>query len=81
MFALNAVTFLTLKNIALALAIVNLVMLAAVLVCLLLFHTINRAKRQPEAQTRSFFDTPDNAEEEKPSRDSGETASGDRKTK
>lgn len=56
MFALNAVTFSALKGTALAVAAVNAVLLAAVLVCLLLAHGLKKQKKQPEQKTRSFFD-------------------------
>ncbi len=53
MFTLIAVTFSALKGTALAVAIVNAVVLAAVLVCLFLAV---RCKKEPEKQPRSFFD-------------------------
>lgn len=58
MSALLAVTFSGLKGSALAVAIVNAVVLAAVLVCLLLVHGLKKQETQPEKKTRSFFDAP-----------------------
>ena len=55
MLALNAIAFSGLKLFTLVFACVNVLVLAAVLVCLLLAHVL---KEQPEKKTRSFFDEP-----------------------
>ncbi len=55
MFALNAIAFSALKPMALALAIVNAVVIAGVLVCLLLTWRGDRAKRAGTPK-KTFFD-------------------------
>lgn len=61
MFALNAIVFSALKPLALALAIVNLIVIAAVLVCLIVLF-LKIAEREKTAsvhhseEDRSFFD-------------------------
>lgn len=58
MFALLTVTFSGLKGVALAVAIVNAVVLAAVLICLLFVR--EKQEKQSEKKARSFFDAPAN---------------------
>ena len=60
MFTLIAVTFSALKGTALAVAIVNAVVLAAALVCLFLARKL---KAEPEDKPRSFFDEPENSDD------------------
>ncbi len=55
MLALNAIAFSELKLFTLVLSCVNVLVLAAVLVCLLLAWKL---KAEPEKKTRSFFDEP-----------------------
>ncbi len=59
MFTLIAVTFSALKGTALAVAIVNAVVLAGALVCLFLARKL---KAEPEEKPRSFFDEPENSD-------------------
>lgn len=55
MFALNAVLFSALKPMALALVIVNAVVIAGVLICLLITWRADRAERT-ETPKKTFFD-------------------------
>ena len=55
MFALNAIAFSALKPMALALAIVNAVVIAGVLVCLFVTWRMDRAEHT-ETPKKTFFD-------------------------